>query len=152
MVPSQLGQYFEDFVVGDVVLHQLSKTVFESDNNIFSLLTMNHHPIHTNAEFARASEAGKIIVVGTYVFSLVVGISVPDISGKAIVNIGYQNIEHIKPVFINDTIYARSRILETKQSISKPDRGVVVVETIGFNQFEVDVLSLTRKVLVPKKK
>ncbi len=112
MEASKLGLFFEEFDVGAIINHSASKTIFESDNNFFSLLTMNHHPLHTNIDFARESQHGQILVVGTLVFSLAVGITVPDISGKAIANLGYENITHNNPVFINDTIYAATEILE----------------------------------------
>jgi acyl dehydratase len=147
----ELGRYFEEFTVGEVINHNTSKTIFESDNNLFSLLTMNHHPLHTNIEYAAKSQHGKILVVGTLVFSLVVGISVPDISGKAIANLGYEKIDHLAPVFINDTIYARTRILDCIPSKSKPDRGIVYVETTGYNQNEQDVIRFRRKVLIKRK-
>jgi len=150
MKSSVLGLYFEDFQVGEEITHALSKTIFESDNNFFSLLTMNHHPVHTNLDYAQANQHGKILVVGTLVFSLVVGMTVPDISGRAIANLGYENIKHIAPVFINDTLYARSKILDKKESDSKPDRGIVCVETTGYNQSGEDVISFKRKVLIKK--
>ena len=84
MTPSPIGHYYEDFTVGEVIKHELSKTIFESDNNFFSLLTMNNHPVHTNIDYAGKNQHGRILVVGTLVFSLAVGITVPDISGKAI--------------------------------------------------------------------
>lgn len=148
MIASNLGNYFEDFSVGDIVEHSLSKTIFESDNNLFSLLTMNHHPLHLNQQFAENSQHGRILVVGTLVFSLVVGMTVPDISGKAIVNLGYEKIEHLVPVFIGDTIYARTKIISTRRSKSRPDRGLVLVETVGYNQDGVDVIKLRRQILV----
>ena len=151
MEKSKLGSYFEDFEVGAILVHALSKTIFESDNNLFSLLTMNHHPLHTNIEYAAENQHGKILVVGTLVFSLVVGITVPDISGKAIANLGYENIKHLAPVFLNDTIYARTKILDKQESKSKNDRGIIYVETIAFNQNNEDVLSFRRKVLIKKK-
>lgn len=151
MKPSNLGNYFEDFLVGDEIRHCLSKTIFESDNNLFSLLTMNHHPLHTNIHYAEKNEHGKVLVVGTLVFSLVVGITVPDISGKAIANLGYESIIHLAPVFINDTIYAKTKIIEKRESKSKPDRGIVYVETIAYNQNNIEVLSFRRKVLIKKK-
>ena len=125
MDQSVLGLYFEDFVIGDEIYHSLSKTLFESDNNFFSLLTMNHHPVHTNIDYASKNQHGKILVVGTLVFSLAVGITVPDISGKAIANLGYEEVKHLNPVFLNDTIYVRSRILDKWLSlihISEPTR------------------------------
>ena len=95
MNKSILGLYYEDFVIGDEIQHSLSKTIFESDNNFFSLLTMNHHPVHTNMDYAAKNQHGKILVVGTLVFSLAVGITVPDISGKAIANLEYESIKHL---------------------------------------------------------
>ena len=147
----QIGHFFEEFTKGEIIQHSISKTIFESDNNLFSLLTMNHHPIHTNIDFASTSQYGKILVVGTLVFSLVVGITVPDISGKAIANLGYENVEHLAPVFINDTIYARTQILDCIPSRSKADRGIVYVETIGYNQNGQDVIQFRRKVLIKKR-
>jgi len=150
MKQSILGLCFEDFVVGAEIKHALSKTIFESDNNLFSLLTMNHHPLHTNSDYAVKNHHGQILVVGTLVFSLVVGITVPDISGKAIANLLYEDIKHLAPVFLNDTIYARTKILDKRDSTSKPDRGIVYVETIGYNQNGADVISFRRKVLIKK--
>lgn len=151
MKPSPLGLYYEDFEVGSEIRHSLSKTIFESDNNLFSLLTMNNHPVHTNIDYASRNQHGKILVVGTLVFSLAVGITVPDISGKAIANLGYEDVKHLKPVFLNDTIYVRTRILEKRESRSKKDRGIVYVESIASNQRGEDVLSFRRHVLVKKK-
>ncbi len=150
MNQSILGLYFEEFVVGEEIKHSLSKTIFECDNNFFSLMTMNHHPVHTNADYAAKNQHGKILVVGTLVFSLAAGITVPDISGKAIANLGYEEIKHLNPVFINDTIYVRTKVLDKRESKTKPDRGIVYVESIAYNQDGVDVLSFRRKVLVKK--
>jgi acyl dehydratase len=147
----QLGHYFEEFVAGETILHATSKTIFESDNNLFSLLTLNHHPVHINLDYAEKSQHGKILVVGTLVFSIVVGITVPDISGKAIANLEYESVKHLAPVFINDTIYARTEILSCSPSASKPDRGIVYVETTGFNQYKQDVIQFRRKVLIQKR-
>ncbi len=150
MKQSVLGLYYEDFVVGDVINHSLSKTIFESDNNFFSLMTMNHHPVHLNADYASHNQHGKILVVGTLVFSLAVGITVPDISGKAIANLDYEFIKHLNPVFIGDTLYVRTKILDKRESSSKKDRGIIYVESIAYNQNQVDVLSFRRHVLVKK--
>lgn len=147
---SKFGNYYEEFVVGDTIHHALSKTIFESDNNLFSLLTMNHHPVHINLDYAQQQQHGKILVVGTLVFSLVVGITVGDISGKAIANLEYEKVKHLNPVHINDTLYVRTTILD-KWETSKPDRGIVYVETLAKNQLNVDVLSFKRKVLISKK-
>lgn len=151
MSTSNIGNYFEDFSTGQIFEHSLSKTVFESDNNLFSLLTMNYHPVHTNADYASKQQHRQILVVGTLVFSLVVGITVPDISGKAIANLDYEKIEHLAPTFIGDTLYARSKILEARPSRSKPDRGIIYVETVGYNQKGQDVIRFRRHVLIKKK-
>ncbi|GHT58060.1 MaoC family dehydratase [Bacteroidia bacterium] len=150
MKASILGLYYEDFEVGCEINHSLSKTIFESDNNFFSLLTMNHHPVHTNLDYAEKNQHGKILVVGTLVFSLVVGMTVPDVSGKAIANLGYEDIKHLNPVFINDTLYAKTKILDKYESKTKKDRGIVYVETIGYNQRNENVISFRRKVLIKK--
>lgn len=150
MNQSVLGLYYDDFIVGDEIKHSLSKTIFESDNNFFSLLTMNHHPVHTNVDYANRNQHGKILVVGTLVFSLAVGITVPDISGKAIANLDYEGIKHLNPVFIGDTIYVRTKVLDKRESNSKNDRGIIYVESIAYNQEGVDVLSFRRHVLVKK--
>lgn len=151
MKQSIMGLFYDDFIEGKEIKHSLSKTIFESDNNLFSLLTMNHHPVHTNIDYAQRNQHGRILVVGTLVFSIVVGMTVPDISGKAIANLGYEEIKHLAPVFINDTIYARTKILNKRESKSKPDRGIVYVETIGYNQDGIDVISFKRKVLIKKR-
>lgn len=151
MNQSVLGLYFEEFEVGSEIKHALSKTIFESDNNFFSLMTMNHHPVHTNMDYAAQNQHGKILVVGTLVFSLAVGITVPDVSGKAIANLGYEDVKHLNPVFVNDTIYVRTKVLDKRESKSKSDRGIVYVESIAYNQHGEDVLSFRRNVLVKKK-
>lgn len=151
MKPSNLGNYYEDFEVGATIEHQLSKTIFESDNNLFCLLTMNHHPVHINIQYCENEKYKKILVVGTLIFSLVVGITVPDISGKAIANLEYEKIEHLAPVFIGDTIYVRTRILNMRESKSNSDAGIVRVETTGYNQNGIDVIRFMRSALIKKK-
>lgn len=152
MLPSILGHYYEEFVVGETIYHSLSKTIFESDNNLFSLLTMNHHPVHTNLDYALHNQHGKILVVGTLVFSLVVGMTVPDISGKAIANLGYDKIEHLAPVYIGDTLYSKTKVLSKNESSTKSDRGIVSVETIAFNQNSIEVLKFRRSILIKKQR
>lgn len=150
MNPANIGNYFEDFEEGQIIEHSLSKTIFESDNNLFSLLTMNYHPLHTNADYASKQQHSKILVVGTLVFSLVVGITVPDISGKAIANLDYEKIEHLAPTFIGDTIYARTEILKRRESRTKKDRGIVYVETTGYNQKGENVIRFRRHILIKR--
>ena len=143
-----MGNYYEDFKPGEEIHHALSKTIFESDNNLFSLLTMNMHPVHTNADYAASQVHGKILVVGTLVFSLVVGLTVMDISGKAIANLDYEEIKHLAPTFIGDTLYAKTRILDKRLSEKDSGRGIIYVETVGYNQNKVAVISFKRHILV----
>lgn len=150
MIASKLGSYYEEFIIGEEIQHALSKTIFESDNNFFSLLTMNHHPLHINSDYAEKNQQGQILVVGTLVFSLTVGLTVPDISGKAIANLGYEEVKHLNPVYIGDTIYAKTKVLNKIDSKTKPDRGIVSVETTAYNQRGEAVLSLRRNVLIKK--
>lgn len=151
MNPSNIGNYFDDFIIGTVIKHSLSKTIFESDNNLFSLMTMNYHPVHTNIDYAEKNQHGKLLVVGTLVFSLVVGITVPDISGKAIANLEYESIIHNSPVFVYDTIYAETRVLDKTVSKTKEDRGIIYVETVAKNQHGEIVLTFRRRVLIKRK-
>ena len=147
----RFGRYFEDFREGEVIKHWPGKTVTDSDNNLFCLLTMNHHPVHLDTEYCKTQYHGKILVVGTYVLSLVVGMSVSDISGRAIANLDYEKVTHDGPVFIGDTIHAQTEVLEIRESSSKPDRGIIYVETKAFNQNSDKVLTLRRHILVPKR-
>ena len=151
MEPNRMGNYFEDFEIGKEYQHCQSKTVFESDNNLFSMLTMNHHPVHTNIDYCEEEQHGQILVPGTLVFSLVVHMTVMDISGLAIANLGYENIDHLAPTFINDTLYSKTVILDKKESKTKNDRGIIYVETTGFNQDKVDVIKFRRKILIKRK-
>ena len=148
---NSLGNYFENFEVNQTFEHKISKTIFESDNNLFSLLTMNHHPIHTNIDYASKEQHQEILVVGTLVFSLAVGLTVADISGKAVANLGYEDVVHVNPVFINDTIYASTNVLEKRESQTKSDRGLVKVKTTVKNQKNETVMTFTRTVLIKKK-
>ena len=148
---SSFGTYYEEFIVGDIIEHWPGKTITEYDCHLFSLLTMNHHPVHLDSNYAKKTQHGKILVVGTYVFSLVVGQTVRDISGKAIANLEYESVKHTSPVFIGDTIYCETEVLSKRESESKPDRGIIYVETRAKNQHDEQVLVFRRKVLIPKK-
>ena len=143
------GRRYDDFNQGEEILHWPGKTITESDNNFFSLLTMNHHPVHLDAVYAEAQQHGKILVVGTYIFSLVVGQSVRDISGQAVANLSYENVLHVGPSFVGDTIYSNSTVLSKRLSQSNPHQGIVSVETVAWNQDDEDILKFSRSVLVP---
>lgn len=145
------GRCLEDFKPGDIYPHWPGKTITEAECSMFSMLTMNHHPLHFDAAFAAQSQHGKILVVGTLVFSIVVGQSVRDVSGRAIANLEYEGVKHDGPVFCGDTIYSETEVLEVRESNSKNDRGIVYVETRAFNQNDERVLTFRRRVLVPKR-
>ena len=145
------GRYLEDFEEGALYKHWPAKTVTESDDHLFCLITMNHHPLHLNDEYARRSQQGKNVVVGPLVYSLALGMSVGDISGKAIANLATEELKHTAPVFHGDTLYVESEILEVRPSESKPDRGVVKVRTAVFNQGGELVATFKRSVLVPRR-
>lgn len=144
------GRTFEEFTVGEVYKHWPGKTVTEADNHLFCLLTMNHHPVHLDHEFAAQSQSGRPLVVGSYVYSLLLGMSVSDVSGNAIANLATDSLKHIEPVFHGDTLYGESEVLNVRASKSKPDRGIIEVETRGHNQHGTLVCSYLRKVLVPR--
>ena len=146
------GRYLEDFEVGDIYKHWPGKTITEYDDHLFCMITMNHHPLHTDAYYAeRQTQFGKNVVVGNLVYSLALGMSVPDVSGKAIANLEVETLQHKSPMFHGDTLYAETKVLDKKESSSKPDRGVVSVETRGYNQHGDEVLYFRRKVMVPKR-
>ena len=136
------GKYLEEYKVGDIYKHWPGKTITESDNNLFTLLIMNHNPLHIDKIYCEGTQHKQILVVGTLVFSLVAAMSVSDISGKAIANLDYEKITHDGPVFLGDTIYAETEILSVKESKSKRDRGILYVETKAYNQRGEKVLKL----------
>jgi acyl dehydratase len=148
----QFGRYYEEFEVGAVYKHWPGKTVTEYDDHLFCLLTMNHHPLHMDNHYAaETTEFGRNVVVGNYIYSLLLGMSVPDVSGKAIANLEVESLRHTKPTFHGDTIYGETEVLGKTESRSKDDRGVVHVETRGYNQDGTVVCTFRRKVMVPKR-
>jgi acyl dehydratase len=146
------GRYFEDFEPGDIFRHWPGKTITEFDDHLFCMMTMNHHPLHTNEWFAQNETVQKRnVVVGNLVYSLILGMSVPDISGAAIANLEIESLIHKNPTFHGDTIYAETRVIDKTESTSKNDRGIVKVETKGFNQDGLEVCYFRRKVMVWKR-
>ena len=145
------GRYLEEFEVGAVYKHWPAKTVTEADDHLFCLLTMNHHPLHINDVYAKQSQQGRNVVVGPLVYSLALGMSVSDVSGKAIANLATEELKHPAPVFHGDTLFCESEVLEVKPSRSKPDRGTVRVHTRVLNQDGVLVAEFKRLVLVPRR-
>jgi acyl dehydratase len=143
------GRYFEDFHVGDVYEHRPGKTILESDNHLFTLLTLNTHPMHFDAEFARASEFKQNLVVSPYTLALLIGMSVTDCSQKAIANLGMDEVKFSAPVFAGDTLYGESEVLAKRESASRPGQGIVTIRTIGKNQRGEVVCSFKRNMLIP---
>jgi acyl dehydratase len=145
------GRYLEEFEVGAIYRHWPAKTVTEADHHLFCLLTMNHQPLHINDVYAKGSQHGRNVVVGTLVYSLAFGMSVSDISGKAIANLATKELSHPNPVFHGDTLFCETEVLDLKPSSTKPDRGVVEVQTRALNQDGLLVTEFKRQVLVPRK-
>ena len=145
------GRYLEDFNIGDIYEHRPGRTLTESDNTWFTLLTMNQHPLHFDAEYASKSEFGKPLVNSCLTLSIVAGMSVSDISQKTIANLGWDKIKLTAPVYVGDTLYAESVVLSKRESKSRPTQGIVSVRTTGFNQEGKEVISYERTMLIPKK-
>jgi acyl dehydratase len=145
------GRYLEDFVVGDVYEHRPGRTVTEADNINFSLMTMNAHPMHCDANFAARSEFGKPLVNSGLSLAIVLGMTVNDVSAKAIANLGWKEIRLTAPVFPGDTLYAESEVLEVRESKSRPTQGIVTTRTRGFNQDGVMVMEFIRMSLIPRR-
>jgi len=146
-----IGRYFEDFKVGAIYEHRPGRTINEADNSWFTLLTMNTHPLHFDAEYAAHSEFGKPLVNSCLTLSMVAGMSVSDTSQKAIANLGWTDIKMPHPVFVGDTLYAESEVLDKRESKSRPTQGIVSVRTTGKNQDGTVVMSYNRSFLVPKR-
>ncbi len=145
------GRYFEEFTVGDVYEHRPGRSITESDNTWFTLLTMNQHPLHFDKEYAAKSEFGKPLVNSCLTLSMVVGMSVSDISQKAVANLGWDKIKLTAPVFVGDTIYSESEVLTVRQSESRPTRGIVTVRTTGRKADGTVFLTFERTIMVPKR-
>jgi len=145
------GRYYEDFEVGHIYEHRPGRTMTETDNIQYTLLTMNTHPLHFDAEYCRHTEFGKPLINSTFTLSVVAGMSVSDVSQKAIANLGWSDIKLTAPVFAGDTLYAESEVLEKRESKSRPTQGVVKVRTTGIKQDGTVFMSYERSVLVPKR-
>ena len=146
-----IGRYFEDFTVGDIYEHRPGRTINEADNSWFTLLTMNTHPLHFDAEYAKNSEFGKMLVNSCLTLSMVAGMSVSDVSQKAIANLGWTDIKLPAPVFVGDTIYAESEVLDKRESRSRPTQGIVSVRTTGKKADGTVFMSFDRSMLVAKR-
>ena len=145
-----IGRYFEDFQVGDVYEHRPGRTITETDNVWFTQLTMNTHPLHFDEAYAAKSEFGKPLVNSCLTLSMVAGMSVSDTSQKAVANLGWTDIKLTAPVFVGDTIYAESEVLEKRESKSRPTQGIVTIRSKGIKANGTQFMSYIRTMLVPK--
>lgn len=146
------GFFYEDFVIGNRYKHFPGRSITETDNMYGSLLSCNQHPLHINTEYGNRTEFGNNLVNSVVVFSIINGMTVFLLSSKCIANLGWDNVRLINPVFVGDTIYSESRIVEKRLSKSRDGQGIVKIETKGFNQNNVEIISFQRTFLVPSKK
>ncbi|WP_404287630.1 MaoC family dehydratase [Glutamicibacter arilaitensis] len=146
------GMYFEDFVVGDVIRHAVTRTVTETDNLLFTTLTMNVQPLHLDAEFSKGSIYGQQIVNSVFTLGVVTGVPVQETTlGTTLGNLGFRDIEFPKPVFIGDTLRVETEALDTRVSKSRPDTGLVGIEHRGYNQRDELVCVVRRTALMKRR-
>jgi acyl dehydratase len=146
------GRWFEDWTVGDRIAHDIRRTVTETDNLLFSAMTYNPQPLHIDAEAAKASEFGRILVNGTFTFALMVGVSVGETTlGTLVANLGYDKLVMPNPVFIGDTLRAESEVVELKESRSRPNAGIVTFRHRSLNQRDQIVCECLRTALIQRK-
>jgi itaconyl-CoA hydratase len=145
------GRFWEDFEVGDIYEHPLGRTVYAADNSWFTLLTQNTAPVHFDANYAAQTEFGKPLVNSCLTLAIITGQSVTDISQNVMANLGWDEVRIPNPVFEGDTVYSRSEVLETRESKSRPNVGLVTVRTTGFNQDGTEVMSFKRTAMIYKR-
>jgi len=145
------GYFFEDYEVGAIFKHWPGRTITETDNTWITLITMNTHPIHFDVNFASKQEFGKPLVNSGLTLAMIGGMSVTDISQNAVANLGWEETKIPRPTFVGDTIYAETVILERRESKSRPNCGIIRVETIGRNQHGEVIMSFIRTILMRKK-
>jgi itaconyl-CoA hydratase len=145
------GRHFEDFKEGDIYEHRPGRTITDADNVWFTLLTMNTHPAHFDYEFAKKTEFGKPLVCSPFTVALMVGMSVSDVSQKAVANLGWSDIKLTGPLFPGDTLYAEIEVVEKRESKSRPEQGIVTVRTVGKNQHGDVVCTFNRSMLIWKR-
>ncbi len=142
------GLYWEDFVPGDVFEHRPGRTVLDTDNVYFTLLTLNVQQVHFDAAYAEKTEWKRLLVDSTFTLALLTGMSVRTVSAKVVANLGWDKVKATHPVFAGDTLYAESTILSKRVSKSRPTQGIVTVATRGINQSGIEVMSFERTMLV----
>lgn len=148
MTDGWTGRCLEDFAVGDVYRHRLGRTITTTDNSWFTQLTLNTNPVHFDHHYARQTRFGRPLVNSTFTLALVTGLSVPDVSQNAVANLGWDDVRLPNPVFEGDTIYAQSEVVDVRPSATNPDVGIVIVQTTGFNERGVVVITFRRTVMI----
>lgn len=146
-----LGRYFEDFAPGDVYKHWPGRTLTENDNIWFTLLTMNTHPVHFDYNYSEKQMFGKPLVNSALTLAIVAGMTVRDTSQNAVANLGWDEIRMPNPVFVGDTLYAETEVLDVRESRSRPETGIVSVRTTGYNQENKVIMSYKRAFLVKRR-
>lgn len=146
------GKYYDELEIGQIIKHEIGRTLAEYDNILFSTLTMNPSPLHINADFMAKSEYGKPLINGIFTLGVLVGITVHDLTaGTIVANLGYESVRHPKPMFAGDTLYVETEVMEKRESKSRPDTGVVKLKHLGRNQAGEICIETTRSVLFLKK-
>ena len=146
------GKFFDEWQIGDSITHEIRRTVTETDNLLFTTMTHNPQPLHLDAEAAKQSEFGQILVNGTFTFSLMVGLSVGDTTlGTLVANLGYDKLVMPKPVFLGDTLRAETEVIALKESKSRPNAGIVTFKHRMLNQKDEIVCSCERAALLKRK-
>lgn len=146
------GRFFDEWTVGDRLVHDIRRTVTETDNLLFSTMTHNPQPLHLDAEAARESEFGQILVNGTFTFALMVGLSVGDTTlGTLVANLGYDQLVMPRPVFLGDTLRAETEVVELRASKSRPDAGIVTFRHQALNQRGEVVCACLRSALIKRR-
>jgi acyl dehydratase len=149
--PGWESRCYEDFEVGDVYIHPSGRTITSTDNSWFTLLTLNTNPLHFDHEYAAATEFKRPLVNSCFTIALITGMSVTDVSQNAMANLGWDEVRLPNPVFEDDTLYARSEVLEKRESQSRPNVGLIRIKTIGFNQHGTTVIEFKRAMLIYKR-
>lgn len=142
------GKYFEELQLGQVIRHSLGRTLTETDNVLFSSMTMNTQPLHINADYAAKTEFGRCIINGIFTLGVVVGITVTELTaGTIVANLGYETVKHPHPMFAGDTLYVETEILDKRESKSRPGTGVITMKHLGRNQDGAICIEVTRSAL-----
>ena len=145
------GRFFNQWTVGDTVAHAITRTVTETDNLLISTLTHNPQPMHLDAEAAKASEFGQILVNSCFTFSLTVGVSVADTTaGSLVANLGFDEVRFPRPVFIGDTLHFETEVIDLRDSKSRPTAGIVTWAHRAINQRGEIVCTMKRSALIHK--